>query len=122
MAYANVKGANTKDRATNVIDVTAGADTTQGDLLIHGPWLGIALNTAASGASLTLDIEAGLEVDAYSPVAVAATVGAAIYYNPTTGAFAAATATGNALVGYTTVVKNSANVFRFEKVRYATVA
>jgi predicted RecA/RadA family phage recombinase len=121
MAYANVN-ANTKSDVSDVITVTAPAAVVVGDLFIVGPWLCMALNKAASGAAVSVDIKAGLEIDAVSTVSVAATVGAAIYYNPTTGAFAAATATGNALVGYTTVVKNSDNVFRFEKVRYATVA
>ena len=106
----------------HVLTVVATAAVAQGDLVIFGPWVGVALNTAAIGDDLSLDIVLGKEVDATSTVAVAATIGAAIYYNPTTGAFAAASATGNALVGYTTKIKDTNNVFRFEKVRYATVA
>jgi predicted RecA/RadA family phage recombinase len=106
----------------DTITVVAAAAVTQGDLVIFGPWLGIALNTAAIGDDLTLDIRQGVEIDALSTVAVGASVGAAIYYNPTTKVFAAASAAGNALVGYTTKAKNADNVFRFEKVRYAAVA
>lgn len=121
MAYGNVNQ-NTKETKTDIVVVTAAAAAVEGDLVIFGPWIGVALNDVAIGEKLSLYIGEDKEFDAVSTVAVAATVGAAIYYNPTTGAFAAATATGNALIGYTTVVKNSDNVFRFEKVRYATVA
>lgn len=121
MANANAGNGLIKYVA-NVINVIAAAAYVQGDLIIVGPWFGVCLNTAAIGEKLSIDVEAGKELDLVSTVAVAATVGAAVYYNPTTGAFAAASATGNALVGYTTVVKDANNCFRIEKVRYATVA
>lgn len=111
-----------KQGKSNVITVVATAAVDQGDPVIFGPWYGIALNTAAIGEELSIDIEDGEEVEDTSAASVAAAVGDEIYWNPTTGVYAAASATGNALVGYTTVVKDSDNVFRFEKVRYATVA
>ena len=121
MAYATVNP-NTKDRRTDFIELTAPADVVSGNLLIVGPWLCVATSKAASGAKFTANIREGEEIDAVSTVAVAASIGAAIYYNPSTGAFAASSATGNALVGYTTVVKDANNNFRFAKVKFATVA
>jgi predicted RecA/RadA family phage recombinase len=122
MANANVnmiKG----DEGLDVVTVPAAAVCTQGDLVLFGPWLGVALSEAkAIGDELSLNIELGVEVDAVSDAAVAASVGSPIYYNPTTGVFAAAAASGFALAGYATVVKDVNNVFRFEKVRYAAVA
>lgn len=121
MANANVAGAPGKEVA-NVIQLVAAAAYKQGDLAIIGPWFGVCLNTVAIGETLYLDIEPGKELDLASSASVAATVGAAVYYKPADGTFAAATATGNALIGYTTKVKDSNNCFRIEKVRYATVA
>jgi predicted RecA/RadA family phage recombinase len=117
MAFAKVNP-NTKDRVTNILNVTAAADTVYGDLIIHGPWVGVALNDALTGAALTIDIEDGREIDAISAVSgVGSAVGDDVFYNPTTGAYAAAAADGSYLVGNITVVKNSDNVFRFEKLR-----
>lgn len=110
------------DPALEVITVAASASTAQGDFVIEGPWFGVALNEAGSTESLSIDITAHKRCVGYSTVAVAATVGAPIYLNPSTGVYAAATATGNALVGYATKIKDSNNYFEFEKVTYATVA
>ena len=110
------------DPAIEVITVAASAATSQGDFVIEGPWFGVALNDAAIGEFLSIDIAAHKRCVGYSTVAVAATIGAAIYLNPSTGVYAAASATGNALVGYTTEIKDSNNYFEFEKVTYATVA
>lgn len=119
---ANAVATLMKDVA-KVINVTAAAAAAQGDLVVHGPWIGVALNDAGVGETLSLDITDGKEVDLVSSVSgVGATVGSAVYYNPTTGAFATAGATGNGLAGYTTVAKNSDNVFRMEKVRRITIA
>ena len=110
------------DPAIEVITVEASAATSRGDFVIEGPWFGVALNDAAIGEYLSIDIAAHKRCVGYSTVAVAATIGAAIYLNPSTGVYAAASATGNALVGYATEIKDSNNYFEFEKVTYATVA
>ncbi len=106
----------------NVVTVVAAAAVTQGDPVYVAPWFGVALNTAAIGEDLSIDVMDGSEVEATSAVAVAASVGAPIYWNPTTKVYAAASASGFALVGYTTKVKDTDNVFRFEKLRRVTVA
>ena len=116
MAYANVNQ-NTKEQRSDILRVTAAAAAVEGDLVIFGPWVGVALNDVAIGDTLSLYVGGDKEYDAYSTVAVAATVGASIYYNPTTGVFAASGGVGLYLIGYTTIVKNSDNVFRFEKLR-----
>jgi predicted RecA/RadA family phage recombinase len=121
MANANAGNGLIKE-VLNVVPVVATAAVKQGDLIIFGPWFGVCLNSAAIGEDLSIDIEAGKELDLVSAASVAATVGAAVYYKPADGSFAAASAAGNALIGYTTKVKNSDNCFRIEKVRYATVA
>jgi predicted RecA/RadA family phage recombinase len=116
MANANVNQ-NTKERKSDVIVVTAAAAASEGDLIIFGPWVGVALHDALINTPLSLYVGGDKEYDAYSTVAVAATVGSSIYYNPTTGVFAASGGAGLYLIGYTTVIKNSDNVFRFEKLR-----
>lgn len=121
MAYTTVNQ-NTKDRPTDFIDLVAPADVVSGNLLIVGPWLCVAVSAAKSGEKFTADIREGQEIDCVSSVAVAAAIGDKVYYNPTTGAFAASSATGNALVGYTTSVKDANNNFRIAKVKFATVA
>jgi hypothetical protein len=119
MAYANVNQ-NTKERESDILVVTASAAASEGDLIIFGPWVGIALHDALISTNLSLYVGGDKEYDAVSAVAVAAAVGDELYYNPTTGAYAAAAESGSYLVGYTTVIKNSDNVFRFEKLRRHT--
>ena len=110
------------DPAIEVVTVVATAATSQGDFVIEGPWFGVALNDAAIGEDLLIDIVAHKRCIGNSTVAVAAAIGDAIYLNPSTGVYATASATGNALIGYTTEVKDSNNYFEFEKVTYTTVA
>ena len=110
------------DPALEVITVSATATTSQGDFVIEGPWFGVALNDAAIGKDLSIDIVAHKRCVGYSTEAVADAIGDAIYLNPSTGVYAAVSATGNALVGYTTEIKDSNNYFEFEKVTYAKVA
>jgi len=99
--------------------VVAAATWAQGDIGVFGKWFGVCLNDAVSGENLSIDVEGGKEIDLVSSASVAAAVGDAVYYNPTTGAFAAAPATDYYKIGFTTVIKNSDNVFRIEKLRYA---
>jgi len=118
MANANAGNGLIKQIA-KVVTIVAAAIWKQGDIGIFGPWFGVCLNDAAIGAQVSVDIEAGPELDLVSAAAVAVAVGDAVYYNPTTGAFAAVPTADYYKVGYTTVIKNTDNVFRIEKVRYA---
>jgi hypothetical protein len=117
MANANV-GNDLIKYVMNVITVVAAAAATLGDIIIFGPWVGIACNDAALGEELSLDIEEGKEYDCVSAVSgVGAAVGDDLFYNPTTGAFAAVPGAGYYNIGTITKVRDGNNCFRFEKRR-----
>lgn len=117
MANANVGNGLIK-YVMNVITVVAAAAATLGDIIIYGPWVGIACNTAAIGEDLSLDIEEGKECDLISAVSgVGAAVGDELFYNPTTGACAAVAGSGYYNIGNITKIRDANNCFRFEKRR-----
>ena len=118
MANANVGNGLIK-YVMNVITVVAAAAATLGDIIIYGPWVGIACNTAALGEDLSLDIEEGKEYDLISTVSGvgAAAVGDDLFYNPTTGACAAVAGSGYYNIGTITKIRDANNCFRFEKRR-----
>ena len=105
------------DPPLEVINVTAVAAVTQGDLVLFGKWLGVALNTAAIGENLGIDFAPRKRVNAVSAVSgVGAALGDDVYYNFTTGVFAPEYSDGYYFVGNVTQVKDSGNCFQFEKV------
>jgi len=117
MANANVGNGLIK-YVMNVITVVAAAAAALGDIIIYGPWVGIACNDAAIGENLSLDIEESKEYDCISAVSgVGAAVGDDLFYNPTTGAFAAVAGSGYYNIGTITKVRDGNNCFRFEKRR-----
>lgn len=117
MANANVGNGLIKE-ALKVINLVATAAAALGDILIIGPWVGIACNTVAIGDTLSLDIEEGKEYDAISAVSgVGAAIGDDLFYNPTTGAFAAVAGSGYYNIGSITGIRDANNCFRFEKRR-----
>jgi len=117
MANANVGNGLIKG-ALSIISFTAVAAATLGDIIIKGPWVGIACNSAGIGDVLSLNIEDGTEYDAISAVSgVGAAIGDDLFYNPTTGAFAAIAGTGYYNIGTITGIRDANNCFRFEKRR-----
>lgn len=107
----------------NAVTVTATVAVSQNDLVLWNTWFGVACNDAAVGDDLTLDISAGERIcDTTSVSGVAASLGAPVYYDFTNKVYASASASGYCLVGYTTQILDSNDVFEYEKVRYTTAA
>jgi hypothetical protein len=112
---ANVKNGLIKG-VMNVITVVAAAAASLGDIVIFGPWVGVACNDSILGGSLSLDIEDGKEYDAISAVSgVGAAVGDDLFFSPVADAFAAVPGAGYYNIGSITVVRDANNCFRFEK-------
>lgn len=79
------------------VSVPAPADVISGALVRVGVLVGVAQHDAASGDPVELDLTGVFDVPKTS--AQAWTVGAAIYFNPTSGEATTATTAGNVFIG-----------------------
>ena len=92
-------------KEADVIDYVATANLTVGDVVPITNGCGVALNTVASGASVSLAVEGAFDITAETGVAWA--VGDLIYWDDTNN-HGTKTATSNTAMGYAILAKDSA--------------
>lgn len=101
----------------------SGADWSQGDFVIVGPFGGVADKDVADGAIGSIHVEEGIQLHANDLKATEdtfATWGQAVYWDDTTKEFSDTSTAGYYAVGYLTQVKDADGMIIFEKTRYAT--
>lgn len=99
-----------------------GADLSQGDFAVVGPYAAIADEDIANGAMGPFHIQEGIQVQADDLVTGELTFGTwgqATYWSAVDKAFSDTETAGYHLVGYLTMVKDTNGKIEFEKLRYA---
>ena len=105
-----------------VVTNDTGADMSQYDFDIVGPWAAVADKAVANGAIGSFHVEEGIQLQATNLKATAntfATPNQAVYFNITTKEYGDTLTDNDYLVGYLIKVKDSNGVIVFEKLRYA---
>jgi len=112
-----------KERCDHVrIANDTGADLEQYEFGVVGPFAAVADEDIAEDAVGSLHVEEGIQIqtdELHAAQNTFATVGAAVYWDPTTGKFSDTLTATYYLVGYLLQAKNSDGVIVFEKERYA---
>lgn len=104
------------------INIPFPAGCAQNDMIVYGPWCGLADETvaAAAGATVSIHVKEGIRVSSrqIAPASVFNTVGQGVWFNPVDGLYYDTEDAGLFLVGYVDVVTGADGCFAFEKVRY----
>lgn len=112
-----------KEMVTHVVVTNdTGADMSQYDFDVVGPWAAVADNDVSAGAEGSFHVEEGIQLQTdnlESGADTFATANQAVYFNATSKEFSDTLADNYYLVGYVTEVKDSNGVIVFEKLRYA---
>lgn len=112
-----------KEMVTHVrVTNDTGADMSQYDFDIVGPWAAVADEDVSSAAVGSFHVEEGIQLQTDNLKSTAntfATPNQAVYFNITTKEFGDTLTDNDYLVGYLTKVKDSNGVIVFEKLRYA---
>lgn len=112
-----------KERCDHIrVTNDTGADMSQYDFDVVGPWAAVADADITSGAVGSYHIEEGIQLQTDNLESGADTFGTAnqaVYYNSTTKEFSDTLTDNYYLVGYIIEVKDSNGVIVFEKLRYA---
>ena len=106
------------------IENGTGGDLEQYQFAIVGPYAAVADEAIADGEVGSLHVEEGIQIqtdELHETENTFATVGAAVYWDPTTETFSDTITATYYLVGYLLQAKNSDGVIVFEKERYAKV-
>lgn len=101
-----------------------GADLALDDFTVIAPYVCVANEVIANGASGTFTVKDGFIVESADLHATENTFGtlqAIVYFDPTSKKFSDTETAGYYPVGYLTKVKDSNGVIEFEKVKYTTV-
>lgn len=95
------------------VQVTAPAAVSQGDFVLAGGFFGLAVNSAAAGQEVVLNIEPGEYETSQITTTDAFNVGDPVYWDSTTKLLTTQAGTGNRMVGRVTLAKDANNVIWF---------
>jgi len=107
-----------------IVPNASGADYAQYDFVVASKFCGIADEAIANGASGSIHIEEGIQVqtsDLKTGELTFGTWGQNVYFDATNKKFSDTSTSGYYLVGYLTAVKDTNGMIVFEKTRYAAV-
>lgn len=112
-----------KEKVDHVVATNdTGADMSQFDFDVVGPWAAVADADIAAGAEGSYHVEEGIQLQTTTLESGADTFGTdnqAVYFNATSKEFSDTLTDNYYLVGYVTEVKDSNGMVVFEKLRYA---